>query len=248
MSTGCDACAALTMPVAERFVSINGEGSRSGRLAAFIRFTGCNLSCSWCDTTWAIDGSCPHEDVSVADLVAWVGTTPVGCVTLTGGEPALRPNLAALVEALCLDASWGADCAERVVEIETNGAVDLANLASVRASAERCAATPTRVCFTLDCKLPSSGMASAMRAENYVLLRPDDAVKLVVASNEDLACARSVIDRHGLCARCTVFLSPVFGRIEPAEIVTFMQENQMAAVRLQLQLHKIVWPDQDRGV
>lgn len=248
MTIGLDVRAASTMPVAERFVSINGEGPRAGRLAAFIRFAGCNLSCSWCDTVWATAPDCPHEDVSVADLVAWVAESGAACVTLTGGEPTLQPLLPALIKALVASDAWGVDCVERVIEIETNGAVDLADLASVRASDERCAALPTRVCFTLDGKMPSSGMASAMRVENYALLRRDDAVKFVVASDEDLACAQSVIDRHGLCARCSVFLSPVFGCIEPAEIVAFIQENRMAAVRLQLQLHKIVWPDQDRGV
>ena len=112
------------LPVVERFVSVNGEGPRAGRLAAFIRFAGCNLACSWCDTAWANVGKCEHEDMTPRSLVEWVSDTGVSCVTLTGGEPALQPGLPALVSALLASGSWGFGNG-RAVEIETNGAVDL---------------------------------------------------------------------------------------------------------------------------
>lgn len=279
-----DAAAPATLPVAERFVSINGEGPRAGQLAAFVRFAGCNLSCSWCDTAWAIPATCPHEDVTVPDLVEWVAGTGAACVTLTGGEPALQPALPALVGALAVSDAWGAGAAERVVEIETNGSVDLGVLDALRrcsadglccgatpigqgsasqggaefagrgsgrqgtAAPRREGAAPCRIAFTLDCKMPSSGMDGRMLAGNRALLGPGDAVKFVVASHEDLACAASVIEREALSKRCEVFLSPVFGCIDPADIASFMRERALAGVRLQLQLHKIIWPDQEKGV
>ena len=91
-------------------------------------------------------------------------------------------------------------------------------------------------------------MASEMLSSNYALLRTGDAVKFVVASREDLECAKAVIEKHDLCCTCEVFFSPVFSCIEPAEIVDFMEQQDLAQVRLQLQLHKIIWPDVDRGV
>lgn len=275
-----DACCAL--PVVERFVSINGEGPRAGRLAAFIRFAGCNLACSWCDTSWANVGNCAHEDCTPAELVEWVAGSGAACVTLTGGEPTLQPGLPDLVRALCESEAWGGEFAgQRVVEIETNGAVDLAELHALREelaagwqmgaagqasqlaelSGQASGAQLTgqgnqaglsdracRVCFTLDCKMPSSGMTAEMLPGNYDLLRWGDAVKFVVASREDLECAHDVIEEHDLCGKCEVFFSPVFSCIEPSQIVDFMQEQRLSRVRLQLQLHKIIWPGQEKGV
>lgn len=244
------------LPIAERFVSIDGEGPNAGRLAAFIRTVGCNLACSYCDTRWACVPSCPHEDVSIAALVDWVAGSGAACVTLTGGEPLLQPHAAALVEALATTRSWCADAA-RTVEIETNGAVALDEVAYIRDrlalegvvsldAAER--AGLARICFTLDAKTPASGMDERMLASNYRLLAPCDAVKFVVGSCEDLCYAQQVLERYGLCERCAVFFSPVFGAIDPAEIVAFMQEHALARARLQLQLHKIIWPDAEKGV
>ena len=127
-----EASADCTLPVAERFVSVNGEGRAAGKLAAFIRFTGCNLACSYCDTMWANAPAAAEcaERVSVADLVAWARETRVECITLTGGEPALQPELPRLVRALL--AEPGPLGRGLRVEIETNGAADLCELASLR--------------------------------------------------------------------------------------------------------------------
>lgn len=237
----------ILFPVAERFVSVNGEGLRAGRLAAFIRMTGCNLACSWCDTAWANDESCAHENLSAQQLVAWVSDTCVSCVTLTGGEPALQPGLGALIEALAQSDTWGNDT-KRVIEIETNGSVDLAALHELRCSLKHIVSVPTTIAFTVDCKLPSSGMFSEMLESNYDLLESEDAVKFVVASKEDMEAAYDRIKAYSLCSTCEVLFSPVFSCIEPADIVVFMEEKQLSEVRLQLQLHKVIWPNVDKGV
>lgn len=269
-----------SFPVVERFVSINGEGLRAGRLAAFIRMAGCNLACSWCDTSWANEDSCPHETLRVSDLVSWVKSTCVSCVTLTGGEPALQPDLDKLVEALVLSPDWGCGlpsnspgCAlraalsedqgqtqrtavainfdsltKRVVELETNGSLDLMQLHQLRQALAERATIPTTIAFTVDCKLPSSGMFAEMLESNYELLTPDDVVKFVIAGREDLEAALTRIREFDLTSKCEVLFSPVFSCIDPADIVAFMEAHALSTVRLQMQLHKIIWPHVDKGV
>ena len=107
-----------TYQVVEKFVSINGEGRRAGELAAFIRFKGCNLQCSYCDTSWANEPGCESERLTEEEILSWIRETGVKNVTLTGGEPLLRKGMEELIEAILEDPF-------RRVEIETNGSVDL---------------------------------------------------------------------------------------------------------------------------
>ena len=237
--------ASRTLPVAERFVSVNGEGRAAGKLAAFIRFTGCNLACSYCDTMWANAPVAADraERVPVADLVAWTRETRVECITLTGGEPALQPELPCLVRALL--AEPGPLGRGLRVEIETNGAADLRELAQLR---EACASLPGSLTFTVDWKLPASGMEDRMLRENFALLDARDTVKFVCGGEGDLARMLEVSRELGLPNRVPVYLSPVFGRLNPARIVDFMQENNLTWATAQLQLHKIIWPGVEKGV
>ena len=240
-----EASADCTLPVAERFVSVNGEGRAAGKLAAFIRFTGCNLACSYCDTMWAnapVAAECA-ERVSVADLVAWARETRVECITLTGGEPALQPELPRLVRALL--AEPGPLGRGLRVEIETNGAADLCELASLR---EECASLPGSLTFTVDWKLPASGMEDRMLRENFALLDACDTVKFVCGGEGDLVRMLEVSRELGLPNRVPVYLSPVFGRLDPVRIVDFMQDNNLTWATAQLQLHKIIWPGVEKGV
>ncbi len=216
--------------VVERFVSINGESVRAGELAAFIRFKGCNLSCSYCDTKWANSTTVPFEYYTADQLTSWVKDKRVRNVTLTGGEPLLQDEIDDLIE------HFGAQ--GNRVEIETNGSIPLD--AYVRMQ--------YRPTLTMDYKLPSSGMESAMRTDNFRLLEKQDAVKFVAGSVDDLNRVREVIGRFGLTERCNVFISPVYGKIEPSEIVEFMTKHGMNDVRLQLQLHKFIWNPSRRGV
>lgn len=240
-----EASADCTLPVAERFVSVNGEGRAAGKLAAFIRFTGCNLACSYCDTMWANAPVAADraERVSVADLVAWARETRVECITLTGGEPVLQPELPRLVRALL--AEPGPLGRGLRVEIETNGAADLCELASLR---EECASLPGSLTFTVDWKLPASGMEDRMLRENFALLDACDTVKFVCGGEGDLVRMLEMSRELGLPNRVPVYLSPVFGRLDPARIVDFMQDNNLTWATAQLQLHKIIWPGVEKGV
>ncbi len=216
--------------VAEKFVSINGEGPRAGELAVFLRFCGCNLNCGYCDTRWANTSDVKHELASAEELVAYVKSTGVKNVTLTGGEPLLQADIARLIKLL------GASGAE--VEIETNGSVPLQNIVSLS----------PRPAVTADYKLPSSGMEKHMLPENFSYLTLRDAVKFVVGDKRDLLRAEDIINQYGLTDKCRVYFSPVFGKIEPVEITEFMKERKLNGVRLQLQLHKIIWNPDMRGV
>ena len=237
-----------TMPVVEKFVSVNGEGRFAGRLAAFVRFAGCNLSCSYCDTMWANEPKVEFEPMTVDEIVGFVRQAGVRHVTLTGGEPVLQPLLPDLVRALMevrMPGAPGEEPYELQVEIETNGAVDLRKLARVR----RLGVTrPGNVAFTMDYKCPSSGMEDAMLTSNFALLESNDTVKFVLGSRADLERMLAVVREYDLCARCAVYLSPVFGKLDPADIVAFMQEHALIRATVQVQLHKIIWPNVEKGV
>ena len=218
-----------TYKLAEHFVSINGEGQCAGELALFLRFAGCNLRCDWCDTAWACGKDAPHTVVSLSDLAKIAedaAADSVRNVTLTGGEPLLQDNIRTVMEQLC---GMGLR-----VEIETNGAVPLEPFIG-------CGAV-----FTMDYKLPSSNMERFMHTENFALLHPQDTVKFVCGSKEDVLRAKEIAAQYK--PECPLYLSPVFGRIEPAEIVEIMKAERMGNFRLQLQLHKFIWDPMARGV
>ena len=219
-----------TYQLAEHFISINGEGQMAGALALFLRFAGCNLRSDWCDTAWACGKDAPHETVTLSRIMQIAEDAVrqgVRNVTLTGGEPLLQENIGELIKRL------GGTLGLRV-EIETNGAVPLKPF------------LPCGACFTMDYKLPSSRMEQHMCTENFALLHEFDTVKFVCGSRADVFRAKEIAAQYK--PRCPMYLSPVFGRIEPAEIVEIMKEQQMGDFRLQLQLHKFIWDPMARGV
>lgn len=220
----------MKYPVVEKFISINGEGQRAGELAVFVRFRGCNLSCSYCDTQWANHCDTLAELMTADEIAEYVSSTGIHNVTLTGGEPLLQPDMRTLTDLLIGSG--------HIVEIETNGSISVAELAAGK----------LRPSFTLDYKLPDSGMESSMLTDNYKYLNSGDTVKLVAGSMSDLKRAAEIIKEFDLINRCKVYISPVFGRIEPSDIVDFMSAERLNGVRLQLQLHKFIWDPNMRGV
>lgn len=223
--------------VAEKFISINGESRRAGELAVFIRFTGCNLNCTYCDTAWAIPLDAPHEEMSEQALLDYIKETGIDNVTLTGGEPLLQPEIENLVvDIISLN---------KRVEIETNGAV---SIKSMKELADKLSLRD-ELSITLDYKCPGSGMEKFMLMENYDELREYDTVKFVVSDGNDLDKAREIIEKYGLIERrVAAYLSPVFGAIEPSEIVEYMISHRMNGVTHQLQQHKFIWDPDKRGV
>ena len=172
--------------VAEIFTSINGESRLAGELAVFVRFVGCNLSCTYCDTAWAISMDAPHKEMSLDEIISYVEQTGIKNVTLTGGEPLLSEGIEELIIELIGH--------NHRVEIETNGAVDIRPLLD---TASRLS-IKDELSITLDYKCPSSGMEGFMVMENYDVLRSYDTVKFVVGDRADLDKAREIIEKYKL--------------------------------------------------
>ncbi|MBR3598553.1 MAG: putative 7-carboxy-7-deazaguanine synthase QueE [Lachnospiraceae bacterium] len=217
--------------VVEKFISINGEGRCAGELAAFIRFAGCNLNCSYCDTRWANEANVTYEILSEEEIYAYIKNHNVNNVTLTGGEPLLQENIGRLIKLLSKDKSLR-------IEVETNGAVSLKDYIDIG----------DNVSFTLDYKLPGSKMNHMMVMDNYDIIRIQDTVKFVVSDQEDLDKAREIIEEYSLTDKVAVYLSSSFGVIKPEDIVNYMIEHNLNKVKLQLQMHKYIWNPNRKGV
>lgn len=220
------------MDVNEIFYSIEGEGIRAGYPCVFIRLYGCNLKCLYCDTRYSCEEE-QYREMTVKEIVQVVQEYGCARVTITGGEPTLQSEFADLVKAL----------ARRNfrVNVETNGTISASDILEITEGY-----TPL---ITMDHKSPSSGMNSHMSIDNYLGLRSTDVLKFVVGSKEDLIDADRVISALTLQKRYPEFyLSPIFGQIEPVDIVEFMKEHHYNNVRIQLQMHKFIWPPEQRGV
>ncbi len=222
-----------TLPVIEQFISLDGEGPTAGELAYFVRFEGCNLRCSWCDTDYSWDGTVAITHRTPEEIYADIKSSGVHNVTLTGGEPLIQAQILPLLQLLAAD---DALC----IHIETNGAV---NIAPFRA---QCPAH--NIHYILDYKLPASAMEQHMCMTNLEQVQPTDVYKFVIASERDLNRTIEIIQQYNLADRCQVFLSPVRESIDPLLLVDAMKEHTLNSVRLQLQLHKILWPKEMRGV
>ena len=216
--------------VSEIFESINGEGQKAGRLAVFVRFAGCNLNCTYCDTGYAIQSS-QFKVYSADEIYSYIKSTGINLVTVTGGEPLIQPNIKDFLRVLADDRSLE-------VEIETNGAVDISEIVTML----------NRPSLTMDYKLPSGGMEQYMLTDNFQFLNKSDTVKFVAGTKGDLERLARIINEYDLLNQCAVYISPVFGKLEPSEIVDFMKERNLCGVTLQLQLHKYIWGPDSRGV
>jgi len=219
-----------TLQVAERFCSIQGESTRAGLPCAFIRLCGCNLRCSWCDSsfTWKEAGRSMTGD----ELLAWTADWPGIMVEITGGEPLLQENVYPLMDRLL--------AAGHEVLLETNGSLPLDRV-------------QRDVGIIMDIKCPGSGMAGHNLASNPDLLAQRrrrgcrDEIKFVIGSEQDFAWAAAMVEERRLTAICPVLFSPVRGAMEARRLAALIIERQLR-VRLQLQLHTLLWPDRNRGV
>lgn len=217
--------------VVEKFVSINGEGKKAGQLAVFIRFFGCNLDCTYCDTKWANEKNAKYESMTKEEIFNYIRDTKVKNITLTGGEPLIQKDIKSLIEELIKNE-------DLYIEIETNGSVSIKPYINIS----------DRVTFTIDYKLSASDMEKNMLLDNYQYIKSKDTIKFVVANTYDLGKTNEIILNYLKNVRCGIYISPVYNEIKPADIVTYMIENNMNDVNLQLQLHKIIWDPDKKGV
>ncbi len=212
-----------TLKVNEIFLSIQGEGLRAGLPCAFIRLSGCNLRCRWCDTPYALREG---ETAELSEILRRVELLGCGRVEVTGGEPLMQPGTIDLLRMLC-------DVGYETL-LETNGSLDISPV-------------DERVVRIVDFKCPSSGQADANRWTNVQHLRAGDEVKFIIADRRDFEFACDAVGDRDLTSICPVTFQPVAGLWEPADLAEWILAGRLD-VRLGLQIHKILWPGKYRGV
>lgn len=219
------------MSISEIFVSIDGEGIRTGYPVVFIRVNFCNLNCPYCDSKYTWGKGDTQRFMTPQEVFEEVKAYGFKRVTLTGGEPLCHPHIHELIKLLDDDG--------QEINIETNGAVDIQPFVKYK-----------NVFFTLDYKTLSSGQNDKMLASNYCYLTKKDCVKCVVSNINDIDDFRFhlYLVNQGKKPKYQIFLSPVFGDIEPKEIVEYVLKYKWKEARAQLQLHKFIWDKDKRGV
>lgn len=206
----------LSLKVSEIFYSIQGEASRAGLPTVFVRLTGCPLRCVWCDTEYAFSGG---QSMTLTRILETVDAYAVRQVCVTGGEPLAQANCLPLLSALC-DADYD-------VSLETSGALDISGVDS-------------RVSRIVDLKAPGSGESAKNRWKNIDFLSSQDELKFVIKDRADYEWARDTVVHNQLDVLCPLLFSPVQGALEPRMLAEWILADQLP-VRLQLQLHKLLW-------
>lgn len=212
------------MKVVEIFNSIEGEGRRAGLPCTFIRLYGCNLNCSYCDSQYACKDS-GYDILSISEILEIVKGYGTQAVTVTGGEPLIHPGVNNLLNALIHNGFY--------VNVETNGTIE----PEIR---------DPKIFYTVDFKTNASGMSDKMNPRIFENLHEMDVLKFVVGSREDLNQALEVTEKYDI--KSFIYVSPVFGAIEGKEIVEYIQAHQLWNWRVQVQLHKIIFDPNARGV
>jgi len=202
----------------EIFYSLQGEARTVGWPTVFVRLTGCPLRCRYCDTTYAFHGGSWY---TLDEISAQVRAHAARYVTVTGGEPLAQPACRALLARL---ADEGYE-----VSLETSGALDIGGI-------------DPRVSVVMDLKTPGSGELARNRYENIALLKPNDQVKFVICDRADYDWSRAQVVEHDLARRCEVLFSPAYGELAPGVLADWILADRLP-VRMQVQLHKILWGD-----
>jgi 7-carboxy-7-deazaguanine synthase len=210
------------MRVTEIFFSLQGEGTRAGRPCVFVRFTGCDLRCGYCDSAYAFHGG---RDLTRDEILAEIARHPAKLVCLTGGEPMLQRELPELARELVARG--------HEVTVETHGQRPLDAL-------------PREAIRIVDVKTPGSG-EEAKDLAYLDDLRPQDEVKFVVCSESDYRWSVDIVRRRRLEGRAHLLFSPAWGEVEPRELARWILEDGLDA-RLSLQIHKVIWGPDARGV
>jgi 7-carboxy-7-deazaguanine synthase len=210
------------MKVNEIFYSIEGEGIRAGLPCVFIRLYGCNLNCSYCDTRYSCEDN-EYREMSIYEIIEEVKKYNCPNITVTGGEPLMHEGVDILLEAL--------KRFDFNINVETNGSI----MPRIK-----------DILYTVDYKTFSSGMTSYMNKDAFTCLTENDVIKFVVGSIDDLEQAKAFIEE--IKPRAHIFVSPIFGKIEAAEIAEYLKNNSLNNWRHQLQMHKYIWKPTERGV
>lgn len=205
--------------ISEIFYSLQGESTRVGLPTVFIRLTGCPLRCTYCDTSYAYEGGTTQR---LTEILAQAVSFRAHYITVTGGEPLAQKNCLPLLKMLC-DAGFS-------VSLETGGALDIA-------------AVDARVSRILDIKTPGSGEMEKNRWNNLEALTPHDEIKIVLCDQADYLWASAILLEKKLVEKCPVSFSAVQDSLEPALLADWILRDRLP-VRLQIQLHKLLWPNE----
>jgi 7-carboxy-7-deazaguanine synthase len=209
--------------VCEIFKSIQGESSYAGMPCLFIRLTGCNLRCSYCDTTYAYYEG---RELSEDEIMSEVHRAGINLVEITGGEPLLQKEVFHLIKRL-LDEGYK-------VLVETNGSVSIKDV-------------DRRAVIILDMKTPGSGMSEEMDLSNLDAIINSDEIKFVITSRIDYEWSKDIIHKYGLIKKCHLLISPASGILSPEDLARWMLEDRLEA-RLNLQLHKYIFDSERKGI
>ena len=206
-----------SLRITEIFHSLQGEARSVGRPTVFVRLTGCPLRCQYCDTAYAFEGG---QQQTLEEIVSTVKSMQADYVTVTGGEPLAQPNCLPLLTLLC-DAGLE-------VSLETSGAMPIEEV-------------DPRVSIVLDLKTPGSKEAGRNRLENLPLLKQSDQVKFVICDRNDYDWSRAQVQAHDLASRVDeVLFSPSWDELPAADLAQWILDDHLP-VRMQLQLHKLIW-------
>ncbi len=225
----------MQLQVTEIFKSIQGESTLSGTPCVFIRLTGCNLRCSYCDTTYAYEGG---YWLSIDDILSKIDAYNCDLVEITGGEPLLQDGVYSLIRTL-LETG-------KLVLIETNGSVDIERAQALKQTQGN-GSKIQGLKIIMDIKCPNSGMADKINWENLSKLDKNDEVKFVLNSRGDYDWSKEIIKKYSLADRCHILMSPVYDNLTAGELSEWIINDNLN-VRLNLQIHKYIWGESVRGV
>lgn len=211
------------MKVCEIFLSIQGESSYAGLPCTFVRLTGCNLRCVYCDTRYAYEEG---VDISIEEIIKTVKGFGINTVEITGGEPLIQNETATLIQGF-LEEGF-------IVLLETNGSVSIEHI-------------DRRTVIIMDIKTPSSMMSGSFNMKNLDYIKDTDEIKFVLMNRQDYEWARDFIRENDLLNRCNVLFSPVFGVLSPRDLSKWIISDKLK-IRLNLQLHKHIYDPALRGV
>lgn len=226
------------LPMVEVFQTVEGEGTKAGYPTTFVRVFNCNLRCTWCDTPYSYAPATPEYLATLSEIVEQVKQFPNKYICLTGGEPLMHGRKSLLL----LQALAEIDGVEDI-HIETNGAIHLGPFQNLR---EKHPLVGKKARFILDYKLPASGENEKMILENFDLLHETDEIKFVIGNRDDFQMAVDVVKRY--VKKGIPLFSPVWETMPPHQLVSLMLEHGLTHVKLNLQMHKVIWDPNARGV
>ena len=213
----------MPLKINEIYYSVQGESTHAGRPCIFIRLTFCNLRCTYCDTEYAFYEG---KDMEIDDIMSEIQQWDCNLVEVTGGEPLFQEECIDLLNELVIS--------KYEVMLETGGSLPISDV-------------PKNVIKIVDFKCPSSGMEMKNLWSIVDNLQPHDEVKFVIGNREDFYWAKEKITEYSLDKKCTVLFSPTFGEIDPQQIVEWILAGNLP-VRIQMQMHKMIWSPEEKGV